>query len=81
LRNAQAKKKNFLGLGDFDLQSRYSLVSDTANAEAINMQALIDSAPTELPRPEQYPTKFAYMKAKMRWDISQKASRTAGETK
>jgi len=40
------------------------------------MKALIDSAPEEKPRPEQYPTKFAYMRAKLRWDMAQKYGRT-----
>ena len=82
LRHAIAKKKNFLGLGDMDLHSTYSIVEDTSNVEAINMKALIDSAPTEMPRIEQYPTKFAYMKAKLRWDMSRKfgSSMNSGES-
>lgn len=76
LRHAQAKKKNFLGLGDMDIQSTYSLVEDPKDVESANMKALIDSAPTELPRPEQYPTKFAYMKAKLRWDLAKKMNKS-----
>lgn len=82
LRRAQDRQKNFLGLGDIDVRSTYSLLTDNqaSNTEAANMKALIDSAPEERPRPEQYPTKFAYMRAKLRWDMAQKYGRTdAGE--
>jgi hypothetical protein len=72
LRHGLAKKKNFLGLGDYDLKSKFAFIDDPKDVETANMRALIDSAPTELPRPEQYPTHFAYMKAKMRWDMSKK---------
>ena len=72
LRYALEKKKNFLGIGDYDLKNAYALLDDPSNVEAANMRALIDSAPTEEPRIEQYPSKFAFMKAKMRWDMSRK---------
>jgi len=80
LRRAQDRQKNFLGLGDIDVKSTYSLLTDSqsSNTEAANMKALIDSAPEEKPRPEQYPTKFAYMRAKLRWDMAQKYGRTEG---
>jgi hypothetical protein len=72
LRSAQAKQKNFLGLGDLDAKTSYTILTDTDTAEAANMRALIDSAPDEEPRIEQYPTKFAYLKAKLRWDMAKK---------
>lgn len=72
LRHAIAKKKNFLGLGDMDLQSRYALVDNPKDVETANFKALIDSAPVTEPKLEQYPTKFAYMKAKLRWDMARK---------
>ena len=72
LRHAKEKKHNFLGLGDMDLQSKYALLENPKDVESANMKALIDSAPTEKPRREQYPTQFAFMKAKLRWDMAQK---------
>jgi hypothetical protein len=72
LRNATKKKHNFLGLGDIDLRSTYAMLDDPKDVESANLRALIDSAPLEEPRIEQYPTKFAYMKAKLRWDMSKK---------
>ena len=73
LRNAQAKQGNFLGLGDLDISSSYTLLEDSTTAEAANMKALIDSAPLEEPRPEQYPSKFQYTRAKLRWDMAKKS--------
>ena len=80
LRHAQKKKGNFLGLGDMDLQSKYALVEDPKDVETANFRALVDSAPVIEPRLEQYPTKFAYMKAKLRWDMAKKfANQNTGE--
>ena len=80
LRHAQERQKNFLGLGDIDIKSSYTLLTENSSAESANMKALIDSAPSEKPRPEQYPTKFAYMRAKLRWDMAQKFAKNSGET-
>lgn len=72
LRHAKEKKHNFLGLGDMDIRSDYELLENTKDVESANMKALINSAPLEMPRREQYPTQFAYMKAKLRWDMMKK---------
>lgn len=72
LRKAAEKQKNFLGFGEVDLKSTYSLLDDTTNAESANLRAMIDSAPTEEPKPEQYPNRFKYVQAKLKWDMAQK---------
>lgn len=72
LRNAIKRQKNFLGLGNYDASSTFTILDDPTDTESANMAALIAAAPTEEPRPEQYPSKFEYMKAKMRWDMSQR---------
>lgn len=72
LRRAQERLKNYLGFGDIDIRSTYSILSDDTSVESANMKALIDSAPLEEPRPEQYPTKFKYLQAKLRWDMAKK---------
>lgn len=72
LRDAQSRKRNFLDIGDPDLKSSYSLISSSASVESANMKALIDSAPLEAPIREQYPSQFAYAKAKLRWDMAKK---------
>lgn len=72
LRKAQERQRNFLGFGDLDLKSTYSLLDDTSNAESANLKAMIDSAPEEEPKPEQYPTRFKYIQAKLKWDMARK---------
>lgn len=72
LRRALEKQKNFLGLGDIDIsQGKYQFVTETDSVESANMKAMIDSAPVQEPKPEAYPTKLAYLRAKMRWEMSQ----------
>lgn len=73
LRHAHEKKKNFFRLDDFDLSSGYKILSETDTVETANLKALIDSAPQEEPRLEQYPTKFQFMRAKLRWDMAKRA--------
>ena len=73
LRQAVEKQRNFLGIGEIDFSpTKYTLLDDNVDAETANMMALMNSAPTEEPKREQYPTQFAYMKAKMRWDMNRK---------
>lgn len=73
LRHAQERQKNFLGLGDIDAGGNtYELLEEGTTAEAANLRAMIISAPTEKPRPEQYPNKFKYLQAKLKWDMAQK---------
>jgi hypothetical protein len=81
LRHAREKLKNFLGLGDIDVKTNYTLLTDSDSVEIANMKALIASAPQEEPKAEQYPSKFQYMRAKLRWDMSKKyASQSTGES-
>jgi hypothetical protein len=76
IRHALERQKNFLGLGDLDItKASYTILSADTSTEAANMRILVDSAPEHCPRPEEYPTKFAYMKAKLRWDMAQKVKR------
>jgi hypothetical protein len=72
LRAAMKKHNNFLSLGDYDTKSTYSLLTESDTAESANMKALIDQAPDEEPRMEQYPTRFKYIQAKLRWDMARK---------
>lgn len=80
LREALSKLDNFLGLGDFDLGSGgYTILEESSDVEHINMKLIIDSAPEEEPKIDQYPTKFQYMRAKAKWDMAKRYGRT-GET-
>ena len=80
LRTAKEKKRNFLGLGDQDLsKSTYTIIGSSDEVESANLQSLIDSAPEHEPKPEDYPTRFAYMKAKLRWDLAKKTKKDSGD--
>jgi hypothetical protein len=76
LRHALERQKNFLGLGDLDIsRSTYQILESSDDAESANIRAMIDAAPDHEPKPDEYPTKFAYLKAKLRWDMSRKLAR------
>lgn len=73
LRHALDRQKNYLGLGDLDITStKFVILNPTSSVESANLQALVDMAPQEYPRREQYKTNFDFMRAKMRWNLSQK---------
>lgn len=75
LRKALDKQKNFLGLGDMDLsKGKYQFLSTDDSTESANLKAMIDSAPAEEPKLEQYPNKVAYLKAKLRYQMARKYS-------
>lgn len=72
LRNALEKQHNFLGLGDLDIKSTFTILSERDDIESANLMAAAQSAPLEEPRQEQYPSKLAFMKAKFRWEMAKK---------
>ena len=75
LRKAKDKQKNFLGLGDLDIgDTIYKILDANDTVEVANMKSIMQSAPLDIPTPEQYPNKFAYMKAKLRYDMAKKYS-------
>jgi len=82
LRGGLKKQTNYLGLGDIDLDSEvtYRILSPDTSIEDANKQTLIDSAPKEEPRENQYPTKFAYLKAKMRYSLAQQYKSSTRES-
>lgn len=77
LRHALEKQKNFLGLGDMNLgRTSYMILNSTDNVEDANLRVMIDSAPLEMPKREDFPNtpagKFAFMKAKMQYEMARK---------
>jgi hypothetical protein len=79
LRHALERQKNFLGLGDLDIaRSSYTLLSSVDSVEIANMQVVLDSAPDHMPLEAEYPKRFDYMRAKLRWDMSQKSKENKG---
>jgi len=70
LRSGVKKQSNYLGLGDIDIQeSIYRILPNEATVEDANRMAMIDTAPTELPIEKNYPSKLAYLRAKVKWDM------------
>jgi hypothetical protein len=75
LRHAIKRQENFLGLGDLDItRSTYEILNSTDSVEDANLRAMIQAAPESAPTPAQYPNKLAYLRAKMRYEMSRKYS-------
>ena len=76
LKKALARQNNFLGLGDLDIgRTTYEILStpeEEANTEAANIKAMVQASPETIPLPENYPSKLAYLKAKMRFEMKLK---------
>jgi hypothetical protein len=64
---------NFLGLGDIDLargSTTYRCLTEEDTVQTANIEAIIQSAPKEEPREQDYPTRFAFLKAKMNYNLA-----------
>lgn len=73
LRTAQRKQASFLGYGDKDIgETTYSILESSDDVEDLNIKLMIDTAPEFEPKPDQYPTKFEFMRAKARWDMAKR---------
>jgi len=73
IRHAMDRQKSFLGLGDLDIsRSTYEILTSTDNVEDANLRGAIQAAPVEEPRPDQYPSKFEYLRAKLRYQMAKK---------
>lgn len=71
LREGKKRKSNFLDLGDFEVVGGgYKILSPSTSIEDANKFAMIQNAPSEQPRLEQYPNKLAYLKAKLAYDMA-----------
>ena len=73
LRNGLAKQNDFLGFGELDLNSStgYQILDADSSVEDANRLAMIQAAPAELPILSNYPSKIAYLRAKVRWEAAQ----------
>lgn len=80
IRNGKKMQENYLGFGDIDIASKsltsYRILPSGASAESVNLQNLIDKAPTSEPRQNQYPTLIAYIRAKAAWIAAETARAT-----
>lgn len=74
LRNTISRSRDFLGL---DSLGSYTLLEDSAkqDVESANLLALVNAAPSEEPKREDYPSDFKFLQAKLRWDLAKKAGK------
>lgn len=78
LKRGREKQTNFLGLGDTDISGvTFKILSPTDSVEDANLQALIDSAPTSAPVEREYPSKLAYLRAKLKWETAERYKKEA----
>lgn len=85
LRHAIQRQKNFLGFGDSDIgtpgaKGTYSILGESDTTESANIKAMIESAPDHEPTLAEYPNKLAYLKAKLRWQVSKKYSASSSSS-
>jgi len=65
------RKKNYLGFGTLELPAQsYHLLDTNGSVEDMNKKILIDTAPTKCPEAKSYPSRIAYLKAKMAFDMA-----------
>lgn len=64
--------KDYFGFGELDVSTSFTILPTDASVEAANIQAMIDSAPSELPIEKNYPSRLAYLRAKAKWDMKLK---------
>lgn len=73
LRDAMCRIKSFYGIEDVDIsESVYRILSPDDSIEDASIASIIDSSPSEEPREADYPTKFGYFKARIKWEMRTK---------
>lgn len=78
--NAIKRQSSFLNLGDIDItKTTYQILSDTDTVESANIKAMLDSSPESAPKESDYPTKIAFLRAQMRWNLSRKLGKNSGD--
>lgn len=73
LETARKRKQSLTDFGDIDLSScedTFRILDEDASIEDANKLALIHSAPLEEPKLSSYPSKIAYLRAKMNWEMA-----------
>lgn len=82
LRGGLKKQADYLGFGDTELHGRtatqFTILNGDASAEDANKIAAMASAPSSEPKPNDYPNKFAFMKAKANWDMKMRYEKNGG---
>lgn len=71
LRDGIKKQSGFLGFDLFNTKTEFTILDADTSVQDANKLALINSAPTEKPIEKDYPNKFAYIKAKLKYEMAQ----------
>ena len=58
-------------------QTVFSIMGEGDSVESSNLQLLISNAPITQPKRTEYPTEFAFLKAKMKWNLAISAAANA----
>lgn len=75
LNSVRKTKELYFSIGDVDIGVNgtiYKILDADASVEDANKLVLIDSAPTKEPILTDYPSRFHYLKAKMKYDMAQR---------
>lgn len=80
VRNAIDRHSNFLGLDLTAGQTGFTIISNDASVEQANIAALIAAAPTTEPMERDYPSKVAYLRAKLKWDMAARYSSSSPDS-
>lgn len=72
LRAGQRRQINYLGLGDADISTAtYQIISNETTIEDANKMAMIQAAPDRLLPETAYPSKIAFLRAKLAFGMKQ----------
>ena len=69
LKEGALKKQGFFGFADASFH--FSILDNNSTVEAANKQVIIQNAPTNKPSRLDYPSNFAFLKAKLAWEMAQ----------
>ena len=76
LRIAENKHRDYLGLGDLSIATtNYQILSENDDVMASNLKLMIDLAPVEEPKKEDYPDKVAFLRARSRWIMAKNSGK------
>lgn len=84
LRGAQEKTVAYEVFGNIDISltgDTFRILDADSSIEDANKLALIDTAPTEKPVLEKYPSKLAYLRAKLNYEMAQEYRKGLGDKK
>lgn len=74
LRRAITKQRDFLGTG----KTTFEVLGENDTIETANISAIMQKAPENEPKLDQYPSKLAFLKASLAWKLKNRANKPLG---